>query len=394
MMVLALGATTTLGCGGDSNTQHTGKHDIWFMGAVIDGATGMPLTTYDITLVWGTNTAKGKVDAAGRYTLGPLQAWNDYGVIISSANYRAFSSYNAGIAPPAPASTSLSSDVYSSDTTQTFNFNASLFPTAIMPPDLSIAVIETGPNAQPAAGKIRLQPTSQPAIQSQPTEVAGQAWSNDSDLYAGAISADFTAGTYKAAGTALTYGVTYAVTVYNVDGFQPSMPTSVQAGVTTGATIVLNPLTVPPLQLIANTVATCRAPAALTDTMSAVVTLTFNEPVEDGTLTAGGGAEQLDNYVSYSDTLFNSVLATNMSSTMQERGTSMTIADNVVTLAWNPFVGLTTKGPNDTIRTVTYSSTSLQLIYLQPAAHPELRTTLSQLMNSVLQGGSIICTAP
>ena len=89
MTVLAVGATTTLGCGSDSNTQHTGKHDIWFMGAVIDGATGMPLTTYDITLVWGTNTAKGKVDAAGRYTLGPLQAWNDYGVIINSANYRA-----------------------------------------------------------------------------------------------------------------------------------------------------------------------------------------------------------------------------------------------------------------------------------------------------------------
>jgi hypothetical protein len=72
----------------------------------------------------------------------------------------------------------------------------------------------------------------------------------------------------------------------------------------------------------------------------------------------------------------------------------MTIADNVVTLNWNPSVGLATKGANDTIRTVTYSSTSLQLISLQPAMHPELRATLSQLMNSVLLGGSITCTAP
>ena len=70
-----------------------------------------------------------------------------------------------------------------------------------------------------------------------------------------------------------------------------------QAGVSTGASILLRPLTVPPLQLIANTVAMCRAPVMLTDTSSAVVTLTFNETVEDGTLTAGGGAEQLDNGV-------------------------------------------------------------------------------------------------
>jgi hypothetical protein len=381
-----------LGCGND-NAPHTGRHDIFFMGAVIDGATGKPLTGYQISLVWGTNTAKGKVDASGRYTLGPLPAWNDYGVLISSDGYRAFSSYNAGIAPPAPGSTSLSADVYTADTTQTFNFDASLFPSTLAPPDLSIAVIETGPNAKTAAGKIRLQPTSQPAIQSQPTEIQGQTWANDADLYAGAISADFTAGTYKVPGAMLTYGVTYAVTVYNVDGFQPSMATPVQAGVSTGASILLSPLTVPPLQLIANTVAMCRAPATLNDTSSAIVTLTFNETVEDGTLSSGGGAEQLDNGLSISDTMFTSTLQVNSSSTMQERGVTMTIADNVVTIAWNPMVGLATKGTGDVIRTVTYSSTSLQATFLQPAMHPELRTSLASLLNNVIFG-SITCTAP
>ncbi len=392
--LVSIGALA-LGCGGSSsNAPHTGTHDIWFMGAVIDGATGMPLTTYEISLVWGTNTAKGKVDASGRYTLGPMPAWNDYGVLITSAGYRAFSSYNAGISPPAPGSTSLSADVYTADTTQTFNFDASLFPSSLAPPDLAIAVIETGANAKAAAGKIRLQPTSQSAIQSQPTEIQGQAWANDADLYAGSLSADFTGGTYSVPGAMLTYGVTYAVTVYNVDGYQPSMATAVQAGVSTGASILLSPLTVPPLQLISNTVAMCRAPVMLTDTQSAVVTLTFNEKVEDGTQTAGGGAEQLDNGVSISDTLFTSTLQLNASSTAQERGVTLSITDNVVTIAWNPNVGLSTKGTGDSVRTVSYSSSSLSATFLQPVMHSELRTSLATLLTSVVSFSGITCTAP
>src|SRR6185295_15474815 len=96
------------GCGGDSGP-HTGKHDIWFMGAVVNGVTSTPLTDYTITLVWGNNSSKGKVDGTtGRYVVGPLQAWNDYGILIEAgAGYRAFSSYNAGIAPPAPSATAL-----------------------------------------------------------------------------------------------------------------------------------------------------------------------------------------------------------------------------------------------------------------------------------------------
>jgi len=390
--LLAMGALA-LGCAA-SNAPHTGNHDIWFMGAVIDGATGMPLTTYDISLTWGTKSVTGKVDAAGRYKMGPMPAWNDYGVTISSTGYRAFSSYNAGIAPPAPGSTSLSADVYTADTTQTFNFDASLFPSTLTPPDLSIAVIETGLKPMTAAGKIRLQPTSQPAIQSAPSEIQGQIWTNDADLYAGAMSSDFTGGTFKAPGAMLTYGVTYGVTVYNVDGYQPSMATAVQAGVSTGATILLTPLSVPTLQLIANTVAMCRAPLTLADASSAVVTLTFNESVEDGTLTAGGGAEQLDNGLSITDTLFTSALQVNASSTMQERGVTMTIADNVVTIAWNPSAGLATKGAGDAIRTVTYSSTSLSQTFLQPVGHSELRTSLATLLNSVVSFNGITCTAP
>jgi hypothetical protein len=393
LVILAAMTTLALGCG-NSDNRHTGKHDVWFMGAVIDGATGNLITTYDISLVSGTTTLTGKVDAQGRYMLGPLQAWNDYGVLINSAGYRAFSSYNAGIAPPSVAATSVASDIYSSDTSQTFNFDASLFPTAIVPPDVSIGVIETGPVPHAASGHIRLQPTSQSAIQAQPSEVGNQSWSNDADLYAGAISADFSNGSFAATGAMLTYGVTYAVTIYGVDGYQPSAPVNVQAGVNTGASILINPLTVPPLQLVANTIPACHAPAMLTDTSSAVVTLTFNENVEDGTLTAGAGAEALDNSLGFTDTLFTSQLTLNASSTVQEHGTSLTIASNVVTLSWNPNVGLGTKGTGDAIRTVTYSSSSLGLLYLQPTMHPELRVSLSQLLTPLMSFGTITCSAP
>jgi len=130
-----------LGCGGD-DSRHAGKHDIYFMGAVTNGATGAALTDYTITLVWGNNKSQGKVDATtGRYVVGPVQAWNDYGIIIDGgADFRPFSSYNAGIAPPVPGNQALSSDIYMADTTQTFNYDASLFPTALTAPDVTINI--------------------------------------------------------------------------------------------------------------------------------------------------------------------------------------------------------------------------------------------------------------
>jgi hypothetical protein len=125
------------------------------------------------------------------------------------------------------------------------------------------------------------------------------------------------------------------------------------------------------------------------------VTLTFQENVEDGTLTLGGGAEQLDNGLGFSDTMFSSMLAPSLSSTMQEHGVTLTFADNVATIAWNPNVGLSTKGPSDVIRSVTYSASSLSATSLQPVKHPELRVSLATLLANVLgQFSPITCAAP
>ena len=378
--LLAMGALV-LGCGGDDNSRHTGKHDIWFMGAVVDGATGTPINMYTLSLVSGTNTIQGKVDTStGRFTVGPLQAWNDYGILISADGYRKFSSYNAGIAPPTVgANNSLTADIYSADTTQTFNFDAALFPTGIVTPNITVSVV--GAMMAPLAGDIRLQPTSQPSLLNQTTEVGGQLWNNDNDLYAAAISGKVTNGTFTAMGTDLVYGVSYTVSVYNVDGYQPTnMQTqgNVQAGVNTAAMITLPQQLVPPPILMSNTAASCHPPTALTDTSSAVVTMTFNEAIADGTTTTGGGAEALDNGLSVSFSAFTSTLASNLSSTVQEKGTSFTISGNTLTLAWNPNVGLVVKGSGDTVRSVTYN---LGQILIQPQNHAG-GTSLSSLFGA------------
>src|SRR6185436_16896098 len=101
--VLAAVALLTAGgfFAGCSDEEAKGNHQIWFMGSIYNGATGELVFDYGISLTYGTTTIQGKVDGyTGRYTLGPLPAWNDYAVTISSNNMRGFVSYNSGIAPP------------------------------------------------------------------------------------------------------------------------------------------------------------------------------------------------------------------------------------------------------------------------------------------------------
>ena len=172
--LLAIGALA-LGCGSsNSSAPHTGKHDIWFMGAVIDGATGMPLTTYEISLVWGTNSVKGKVDASGRYTLGPLPAWNDYGVVISSSRLSRVQLVQRGHrAAGAGQHVAVGRRLH-----RRHHADVQLRRVAVSVDAGAAGSVDHGDRdrastPKTAAGKIRLQPTSQPAIQSQPTRDPG-----------------------------------------------------------------------------------------------------------------------------------------------------------------------------------------------------------------------------
>jgi hypothetical protein len=392
-LVAALVATCGAGvsCGG-SDQPASGKHDVWFMGAVIDGATGMTVPGYTISLVYGPNTVTGKVDGNGRYVLGPFPAWNDYGILIDSDGYRAFSSYNTGISPPVAPSASNQSfgDVYRANTSQTFNYDAYLFPKAVTAPDVTVSIFETGLNPVPAAGNIRLQPTSGPTIQGQATEVANQLWSNDNDLFAATISSPFTAGTFKALGSMLVYGVSYQVTVYGVPDHQPGT-SAFQAGINSMAMVTLAPQTAPMFQLLSRMPTPCTVSAATDATSTAQQTFTFNARIEDATASPGGGAEALDNSFSVYDSSFVG-LHPNLSPTVQEHGTSFVIADNTLTISWSPLAGLASQPAGNTVNEVIYGM--LGSIFLQPVGHAELRASLSSLLSTATSNvTSIYCFA-
>jgi hypothetical protein len=363
------------GCGEEAK----GGHQIWFMGSVYNGATGAILSGYEISLVSGTTTLRGTVDANGRYTLGPLQAWNDYAVTITAANYRGFTSYNAGIAPPTPPPASQASDVYTANTTQTFDFDAYLFPNGLQAAALTVSIVK--PDASPAVGSLRLRPTTASSIQDQAAGVTGQVWANDQDMLAAVHSRDFTEGTVVFYPDELVYGVTYQVTVYDVDGYQPTTAT-VRGGLQD--TLVVNIVTTAsPLLMVSNTIMQCRPAGQSTNVVSAAqVTFMFNQPVEDVTPAASGrAAEVLDDNIQVMTSL-GSTLKSDLSTTASEHGTSFMLSGTMVQIAWNPSAGLNTPSAADTINYVNYGG--LSGIMLQPIGHPELVKSLSSMLPNAM----------
>ena len=369
------------GCG-DEETK--GGHQIWFMGSVYNGATGAILsansyTPYEISLVSGTTTIRGTVDANGRYTLGPLQAWNDYAITISAADFRGFTSYNAGIAPPTPPPASQASDVYTANTTQTFNFDAYVFPAALQASGLTISIVK--PDASPAVGSLRVRPTTASSIQDQAAGVSGQVWANDQDMLAAVHSRDFTDGMVSFIADELVYGVTYQVTVYDVDGYQPATAT-VRGGLQDA--LVMNIVTTAsPLLMVSNTIMQCRPAGQSTNVVSvAQVTFTFNQPVEDATpATSGRTAEVLDDNIQVM-TALGATLKSDLSTNASEHGTSFMLSGAMVAIAWNPSAGLNTPSATDTINYVNYGG--LSSIMLQPIGHPELVKSLSSMLPTVM----------
>jgi hypothetical protein len=372
--MLAVGGFAS-GCKDDDPTG--ANHQIWFMGSIYDGATGAVLLDYDISLVYGSTTVKGKVDrGTGRYTLGPLPAWNDYGVVISQGGYRAFTSYNSMIAPPTPPPASQQSDVYTARTSQTFDFDAYLFPDSLVSSALTVNITKADPAAAAAAGSIRLRPSTLPVIQDQASGVTGQVWSNDQDILSSVYAADFTDGTLAIDPGMLVYGVTYQVTVYNVEGYQPGTAT-VRAGLQ-DSVIVNITTSASPLVLVSSTATNCK-PYGTSTTVSntAQVVFTFNtSAVEDVTSSVGKGPEVLDNGLTIS-TMFGATLKSSASTAVQERGTMFLLNGNTLTISFNPNMGIQSQIANDTITYVIYNN--LSAIMLQPTGHPELVKSLSTL---------------
>ncbi len=379
-----------IGCGGSESGK--GNHEIWFMGSIYDGASGAVLNGYTISLTYGPKTVMGKVDGNGRYTLGPLEAWNDYAITIALDGYRAFTSYNPGISPPPPPSSTTSTggttqttnvyaDIYNSNTTQTFDFDAYLFPNSLQPSPLTISIVKSDPTAAAATGSIRLRPSGQPSIQDSVGGVGNQVWSNDQDMLAAVVSSPFMDGSITIDSASLVYGVSYQVTVYDVPGFMPVTNQTVRAG-SQDSLIINISTTASPLVIVSNTISMCRPAGQSTNVvMTALVTFKFNTAsIEDVTpATSGRGPEVLDANLSVV-TAMGGFLKSNLSTATQERGTSFVLSGDTLSIWWNPSMGLMNPSASDTITSVTYGG--LGGIILQPTGHPEFAKTLSQLLNN------------
>jgi hypothetical protein len=363
------------------------------MGSIFNGATGAVVTDYQISLTYGKTTVNGNVDTTtGRYTLGPLPAWNDYAVSVVSYGYRTFNSYNAGISPPTrPITTTgtgqttvvTAEDIYTANTTQTFDFDAYVFPDSVQPAALTISVLKPDTTATPPSGTIRLRPISLPSIQDQTGSVGNQVWSNDQDILAAVVNRDFTDGSIMIEGSALVYGVTYQVVVYNVAGYQPITATSnVRAGFQESFTVNLS-TTAAPLTLTSSTMSSCRVIGASTTVPNtAQITFTFSAAIEDATppvagTTVPGGPEMLDNGLTVSTSMF-SPLKTSTSTSIQERGTSFMIGGNQLAISWNASTAFQTQYAGDLITSMSYGN--LGAIMLRPAGQPTLARSLASML--------------
>jgi hypothetical protein len=414
-------SSVAVGCGANGPT--SADHNVYFEGNVYNGAPDMTSSAGALTktqigsisIEYREKLLRVDIDDSGRFaTKDPLPTWQDYVVTIVADGFRPFVSHNPGFEVPASLA-AMQQGLADISTTQTFNFDAYLFPSSLVAPamTISIATVDdtTGnPALGKAAGTIRLRPTTQSGIQIGAADSATatprasrRVWANDNDLLTSPIIQSFTNGKVDIKEGQLVYGVQYEISVYDVAGYQPLVTPAgggIVAGTVMSKTIQLTKVQKDPLRLVASTATMCTPPPPTSTTPGAQIVLTFSEPVEAVGTTY---AEDLDNGLSITE-LPNSFNTCQLKSgfadpTKQERGTSIAITGNMMTVAWNPSVGLT--APMDawgftvcttptSISTVSYN---VSAISLQPMGDPTRKRPLSSMLQefSPTTGSTLTC---
>ena len=209
--------------------------DYYFDGRVYDGQTGTALTRYDIQLQFLDRKSDGHVDRQGRYFLGPLSPFNDYGIEIKADGYRPFLSQNAmKLDDEQTMNDNVHDDGAHPDRSQ--YFDAYLFPTSLSTSATSLKVALSDSDTTPS-GTVTLRAVSSNSPFSA-ADTSSQVWNNDDDLHAPVVTHAFTGGTIAIAAAELVYGVTYAITV-DVDGYE-ELVTTYTAGVQGDTTFVVS----------------------------------------------------------------------------------------------------------------------------------------------------------
>jgi len=366
----------------------TVAHTVEFVGYVFDGASGSRLTAYDVELMSGATAVTGSVAEDGRFRVGPINAWSDYSITIGAGDYRTFVSHNRR--PGLPPELAQSDDIAEVSSQQVLHYDAYLFPSALEAPEVTFTI--TTPIETPPSGSIRLRPTSASVLTDDPSEtpsgVPGQVWDNDEDLQAASLSETFSDGSVDIGAGELLYGVTYAVSIFDVVAHQPFSGTYL-AGIETDKTFALEETIAEPLVVLTSDDTSCTPPSLPTATSSSVVNITFNADIE--LEDADVANEALDSNISVSspdddaDTATNT-LAADDSNNAIERGVTVTVmGGNTLIISFNPSAGLVTKDADDPILSVTYGGLA-EIIVRRPGS-PSSAVPLA----SVLGKTSITC---
>jgi hypothetical protein len=397
---LALGS-----CAADSNTD---KHNVYFVGYVYNGATGQRLAPGQITgisIKYRDQLIHTKLDADGRFvSQEPLPTWQDYSVYIGAPGFRPFVSDNPGI--DVPKSLSMTDGLAGTITTQTFHIDASLFPVDLKTPKLTINIEKsdaaiTMPAPARASGTIRLRPQSLSLLDRGATDLSGivvqPRWPNDEDLLNQTVSMPFSDGTVQIAPGALVYGVAYEVAVFDVEGYQPvvrSGQSALSAGSVSSLSVTLTADLKEPLRILSTTAQTCLPPLVSSTDFGAAIDVTFSEDIEAAGPTL---AEDIDNGLSITTVAGSSFstcsLNVSVDPSKQERGTRSTINGKVLTLAFNPSIGIATTGSSGLpctaptgLTSVTYGS--LANIFVQPKSDPVRKRSIQSLLQELPAGSS------
>jgi len=345
----------------DGNSDHSAvQHQVFFVGYVYDGATGKRLTAAELTpvsLKYRDKTIPSHLEEDGRFvTSEPLPTWQDYSAYVTAPGYRAFVSTNVGV--DLPKSLQMTEGASTTSTVQTFDVAVRLFPLALKAPKVTITVekadaLVNNPPPARAAGTLRLTPVSSSLVE-QGLQGANGVWLNDEDLLTQTVTKPFTEGSVEIAADELVYGVTYQIAIFDVEGYQPfpassssgNSSTMLSAGAVSSMLVTLQPDAKAALRILGTTADKCMPPLPTATTAGASVDIMFSEDIEPAGTTF---AEDVDNGLSVSFASSASVtvcpLNSSLDATKQERGTKATIAGRVLTLTFNPSMGLAVLAP-------------------------------------------------
>ncbi len=327
----------------------------YFEGYIYDGVTNERLSDYEISASQRGETISGSVSGDGHFMFGPIQPDHDYVVTIEAEDYREFFA----------AQSQMGSLPNSDDNQATFYYEAFLFPTSIVSPEVTLDFYTPDGAGSRPDGTLRLTPTGGGVLSgvhldasTTTPSVGGQIWTNDADGRQRTVTFPVEDGEVVVEEGDLIYGVAYTGTIYGSDGYAYESFTYT-SGLEGDRTISLERLDPQNLAITHNSLEISNR------NEDAEIVITFNYPIELASSLPGGQLREIidDAFTITSPNLDNdgntNVLVSNIGDEPdeRERGTSLDIDGNTLTLSWaRDNSNFDTRDGDDPIESVTYGA--------------------------------------